>query len=58
VRALGLRSLTHGPGLGSGHLLLALLGSKDRVVAATVRAHGLQARRARPVVERWTRRAP
>ncbi|WP_148614245.1 Clp protease N-terminal domain-containing protein [Nocardioides rubriscoriae] len=58
VRALGLRGITHGPRLGSGHLLLALMTSKDPVVAATFRAHGLQSRQVRPVVERRSRRAP
>lgn len=58
VRSLGLRSLTHGPRVHAGHLLLALMASKDRLVAATFRAHGLSGRDARAVVERWSRRAP
>lgn len=58
VRALGVRAATHGSRVGSAHLLLSLLSSKDRILVATFRAHGLTARAARPVVERWTRRAP
>lgn len=57
VRALGVRGLTHGPRVVSAHLLLALMSSKDHIVAATLRAHGLHGRTARGVVERWSRRA-
>lgn len=57
VRALGVRAATHGSTVAPAHLLLALLSSKDRILAVTFRAHGLTARAARPVVERWTRRA-
>lgn len=57
VRALGARSLHHGGATTSGHLLLALLQSKDRLVAGTFREHGVHARAVRPVVERRGRRA-
>ena len=58
VRSLGVRGALHAPRVGSGHVLLALMSGRDRIVAATFRAHGLRARTARPVVERLTRRAP
>ncbi|MDO9456930.1 Clp protease N-terminal domain-containing protein [Nocardioides sp.] len=58
VRALGVRGITQGARVGSGHLLLALMSSKDHIVAATFRTHGLHSRGARTVVERWSRRAP
>lgn len=58
VRALAARGIGHGPRTGSGHLLLALMGSKDRLLAATFREHALHARDARALVERWGRRAP
>lgn len=57
VRSLGVRAATHGSTVAPAHLLLALLASKDRILLATFRAHGLTARGARPLVERWTRRA-
>ena len=41
----------------SGHLLLALLGSRDAIVAGTFADHGLRARDARPLVRKWGRRA-
>ena len=56
VRALGLRGVLHGPSVGPGHLLLALMSSRDGIVAGTFRDHGLHARTVRPVVERWGRR--
>ena len=40
-----------------GHLLLALLASRDPIVAATFAAHGLRARDVRPLVQKWGRRA-
>ncbi|MCW2814101.1 MAG: hypothetical protein JWN84_1556 [Nocardioides sp.] len=58
VRSLGLRGLTQGPRVHGGHLLLALMASKDHLVSATFRAHGLSGKAARTVVERWSRRAP
>ena len=57
VRSLGVRAVNHGATMTSGHLLLGLLGSKDRLVAGTFRAHGVQLRAVRPVVERRSRRA-
>lgn len=58
VRALGVRGVLHGSRVTSSHLLLALMTSKDHIVSATFRAHGLHGRAARSVVERWSRRAP
>ena len=58
VRALGVRAIGHGSRTSSAHLLLALMSSKDHLVAGTFRAHGLTARATRPIVERWGRRAP
>lgn len=58
VRALGVRAIGHGRTTGSGHVLLALMGSRDPLVAGTFRAHGLHARDAKPLVERWSRRSP
>ena len=58
VRALGVRGVLHGSSVTSSHLLLALMTSKDHIVSATFRAHGLHGRAARGVVERWSRRAP
>ena len=58
VRALGMRRTDHGPLVGSGHVLLALLTSKDHIVAPTLRDHGLTLRGVRPLVERRSRRAP
>ncbi len=57
VRALAVRGSTHGPRVGPEHLLLAVMSSKDRVVAGALRAHGLHSRQARAVVERRTRRS-
>lgn len=58
VRALAVREPTQGSRVGSGHLLLSLMSSKDPLVSATLRDHGLHGRAVRGVVERWSRRAP
>ncbi|QCW50086.1 hypothetical protein FE634_06110 [Nocardioides dongxiaopingii] len=57
VRSLAMRR-TGGRPVTSGHLLLGLLASRDRLVAGTFRAHGLRLRDVRPVVDRFGRRAP
>ena len=58
VRAIAARGTTHAPRVGTSHLLLALMSSKDPLVSGTLRAHALHGRAARGVVERWSRRAP
>lgn len=57
VRSLAARGATHGGAVEGGHVLLALLSSRDHIVAATFRAHGLSPRTARGAVERRYRRA-
>ncbi|MEO9325705.1 Clp protease N-terminal domain-containing protein [Nocardioides sp. C4-1] len=57
VRALGVRRVDSGRGVTSGHLLVAVLSTKEPIVAGTVREHGLSERAARRVVDAWSRRA-
>lgn len=58
VRALAGRGPLQGGRVTGAHLLLALMSSKDPIVAATLRAHDLHTRAARGAVARWCRRAP
>ncbi|MFB9313639.1 hypothetical protein [Nocardioides plantarum] len=58
MRALAVRGPTQAVRVGSSHLLLSLMSSRDPLVSATLRAHSLHGRAARGVVERWSRRAP
>ena len=58
VRALGMRGPGAGPNVGSGQVFLALLSSKDHIVAPTLREHGLSLRTARPLVDQRSRRSP
>lgn len=57
VRTLGICGAMRHRHPGSGHLLLALMGCRDAVVAETFAAHGLRARDVRPWVRQWGRRA-
>ncbi|WP_134764792.1 Clp protease N-terminal domain-containing protein [Nocardioides sp. 1609] len=58
VRSLAMRRAGGARPVTSGHLLLGLLASRDRLVSGTFRAHGLRLRDVRPVVDRLGRRAP
>ncbi|GAA5144332.1 hypothetical protein GCM10023340_11990 [Nocardioides marinquilinus] len=56
VAALANRALQRDARTSGPDVLVALAGSKDRLVAGTFAAHGLRARDVRRHVERWGRR--
>lgn len=56
VRALGICAAMRHRRTTSGHLLLALMASKDAIVMQTLAAHRLRAAEVRPLVTQWGRR--
>ena len=56
VRALGIGAAMRHQQVSSGHLLLALLASKDAIVLQTLAAHRVRAKEVRPLVAQWGRR--